>query len=170
MVETQTDGIARLFAHPEHGCYASLISVVSVSRFSPELNRPEMVKVAPFRIVILSVSGYDEDSWSFATHNREMDPFMLLHRHPRQLSYRLVGAPARKLLEVHLTERDDIAARGGFGWDMAPSLSRYQEFEARGLRHIRSVYERATTAGVAWHLLTCRFQNHDRWLGELASR
>jgi hypothetical protein len=170
LVETETHGVARVFAHPKHGCYAVLVSVIAVSRFPPEMKRADMVNVAPFRTLIMTLEGNREDSWSFSTHNREVDAFSLLHRHPRQLSHRLVGAPAQQLLESHLAERDDIAARAGFRWDKEPILDKYQEYEARGIRHIRSVYERATTTGVAWHLMTYRLQKHERWMGELASR
>jgi hypothetical protein len=124
MVETQTSGIGRLLAHPVHGYYASLVSVVTVSRFPSEMKHADLVNVAPFRTVIVSISGNKEDSWGFATHNREVEPFSLLHRHPCQLSLRMVGASVRQLLNAHLTERDDIAIRGAFRWDPVPSLAK----------------------------------------------
>lgn len=170
LVETETHGVARVFAHPSHGCYAVLVSVIAVSRFPADMKRADLVNVAPFRTLIMTLEGNREDSWSFSTHNREVDAFSLLHRHPRQLGHRLVGAPAQHLLKVHLAERDDIATRAGFRWDKEPSLAKYQEYEVRGIRYIRSVYEHATTPGVAWHLMTYRLQTHERWMGELDSR
>lgn len=169
-IQTTSDAVGRIFAHPNHGCYASLISAVSVSRFPPEMMREDMVEVAPFRTVIVSLSGNSEDAWSFATHNREVQTLSLLYRHPRGLSHRMVGAGAAQLLESHLAERDAIASRGGFGWDKAPTLEKYQEFEARALRHISEVHERATALGWAWKLFLFRFGKHERWMGELASR
>ncbi|MES2459129.1 MAG: hypothetical protein V4671_01000 [Armatimonadota bacterium] len=133
-VETTTKGISRVFGNFENGCYATLTSVVGVTRLAPELNRPPVVETAPFRTVILSLSGNDEDSWGFATHNREIQPFSVLHRHPRQLSHRFIGADARELLTSHLAERDSIAARGNFRWESQTSLAEYLRFEERGLR------------------------------------
>ena len=170
IAETTTDGMGRVFAHPAHGCYAILISAVAVSRFPPEMKRDDIVNVAPFQTVILTVSGTEEEAWSFSTHNLKVDPFGLLLRHPRRVGYRLLGAKAAQLLEQHLAQRDDIAARANCLWDKAPSLKKYQEIEARNLRHIRGVYERATTLGVAWHLLTFRLSKHEKWMGELAGR
>lgn len=170
LVETQTEGVGRIFAHPEHGCYASLISVVSVSRFAAQLNREDMVNLAPFRTVILSMGENPEEKWSFATHNREVDPFSLLQRHPRALTRRMVEADAQQLFQSHLTEREEIAKSGGFRWEKSPSLAKYRAFEARVVPHIRDVYRRANTLGVAWHLMTYRFKKHDSWRGELAAR
>lgn len=170
VAETTTDGVGRIFAHPTHGCYATLVSVVAVSRFPPEMNRADSVNVAPFRTAILTISGNNEDSWGYATHNREVMPFSLLHRHPRQLSHRLIGASAAQLLETHLIERETVASRGGFQWDKVPTLEKNLEYESRGLRHIRSVYERATTLGTAWKIFTFRFGKHETWMGELPSR
>lgn len=168
-VETTTKGVGRIFANPEKGCYASLTSVVSVNRFSPELNKASTAHVAPFRTGIVSLSGNDDDSWGFATHNRELQPVSLLHRHPRQLSHRIVEADAAALLKSHLAERDEIAARGGFRWERFTSLAEYLKYEERGLCHIRRVYENASTPAVAWKLMTVRLQNNDRWMGELGS-
>jgi hypothetical protein len=168
MAESETRGIARILAHPEYGCYASLISVMSVSRFSPEMKRADMVNVAPFRTVIASAAGYEDDAWSYVTHNREVDPFSLLNHHPRWLSHRLVGASARQLLESHLAERAELANRVGVTWDQSPSLEKYLIVEDRAIRHIRKVYQRLHTPGVAWHLQTYRLKKHERWMGELA--
>ncbi len=168
--ETVTDGIGRILAHPGHGCYASLISVISVSRFPAAMQRADLVNVAPFRTVIISVSTSDEEGWSFANHNRELQVFSLLIRHGRGLSHRQLGAGAAQLLQSHLDERGEIAARGGFEWDTAPSMEKYQAFEARGLRRIRAIYERTTILGAAWLFLTYRFSRHERWMGELSAR
>lgn len=170
IAETTTNGVGRIFAHPNHGCYAHLVSVVAVSRFPPEMKRADMVNVAPFRTLMLTLSGNNDDSWGYSTHNREVQPFSLLLRHPRQLSRRMVGASAAQLLETHLAERDEIASKGDFKWDKAPTMEKYQQYEARGVRHIRAVYQRATTLGVAWQLFTFRFSKHEKWRGELAGR
>lgn len=169
VAQTQTDGVGRIFAHPGHGCYASLISVVSVNRFPPAMKRADTVNVAPFRTVILSLSGVEENSWTFSTHNRELQPFSLITRHPRKLSHRMVGARAAALLDSHLGERQSIATRAGCRWDTAPTLEKYQEFEARGIGFIRGVYERVTTPRVAWILLTAGLSRHERWMGELGA-
>ncbi len=169
-VEVESHGFARVFVHPDYGCYATLVSVITVSHFPAEMRRADKMKVEPFRTAITTSSGTQDDSWSFATHNREVKPFSLLQRHPRRLSTRLVGATAQQLLESHLAQRDEIATLGGFIWDKAPSLSKYREFEARSLRHIRSVYEGASLLRVASHLQTYRLAKNDRWMGELTTR
>jgi hypothetical protein len=115
----------------------------------------------------MSLSGNETASWSFTTHNREMQPFSLLQRHPRQLSHRLTGVDARELLRSHLAERDDIARRGGFRWDTAASLDEYLTYEERGMRHIRSVYENAETLPTAWKLMTLPMADRGQWMGEL---
>jgi hypothetical protein len=166
-VATTAKGIARVFANSEYGCYATLVSVIAMIRFPPEQNRPPLMEMAPFRTVICSLSGNEDDSWAFATHNREMQPFSLLHRHPRMLSHRLVGADAQELLKSHLAEREGIATRGGFQWERATSLDAYMKYEERAIRHIRSVYENASTLPTAWKLMTLPFQNQERWMGEL---
>lgn len=169
-VETESKGIVRIFAHEDKGCYATLISTVAVTRFAPALNRPETVTVAPFRTVILSLTGTRDDDWSFGTHNREPQAFSILYRHPRRLTRRLVGADARQLLQRHLEERDVIAQRGGFRWKTALSLDDYQTFEEHVGRYMRGVHERVTTPEVAWKLSIHPFQKTDRWMGELSDR
>ena len=169
MFETQSNGFARLFTHPVHGCYASLISAIAVSRFEPELRRADTITIAPFRTVILSISGNADDAWGFATHNREVQPFSLLLRHPRWLSHRLVQASTQQLLASHLVERVEIARRGDFSWDTTLYLPKYQQFEERACRHYKNIYKNAATLGVAWHLLTYRLKSHVRWMGELPS-
>jgi hypothetical protein len=169
-VNTETRGIARILINREKGCYATLVSVIAVAHFPASLNRAPTVKVAPFRTAILSLSGNDEDSWGFGTTNRAAEPFSLLHRHPRQLSHRLVGADARALLQSHLTEREEIAKRGDFRWNTPTTLDEYRVYEERGIRFIRSIYENATALGIAWKLQILRLQNHERWMGELGSR
>ncbi len=166
-VSTTSKGIARVFANTDLGCYATLVSAVAVTQLPPEMNRPPLLEASPFRTVILSISGSDADSWSFAVHNREVQPFSLLQRHPRQLGHRVVGAEARELLNVHLAERDDIAARGNFRWQRETSLESYLQCEERGIQHIRTVYENAGTLSTAWKLMTLPLQNQDWWLGEL---
>jgi hypothetical protein len=131
------------------------------------MNRLPNTETAPFRTVIFSLSGNEDYSWGFATHNREMQPFSLLLRHPRQLSHRLVGADAQKLLKSHLSERDDVAARGSFQWERVTSLDEYMKYEERSLQNVRKVYEDASTLGVAWKLMVLPLQNHERWMGEL---
>jgi hypothetical protein len=167
-VTTKTTGMARLFVHPVHRCYASLISVMAVSRFDPALGKEDHVKIAPFRTVVLSMGDADE-GWCFANHNREVDPFSLLIRHPRKPSHRMIGATPEQLLQAHLTEREDIARRGNFQWDKTPSMEKYLAFENKSLQYIRGVYEKANFLSVALFLHTYRFKKQEWWMGELDS-
>ena len=165
-VTTDTTGIARIFIHPRHRCYASLIAVMAVTRFDPALGKEDIVNVAPFRTVILSM-GEGDDSWCFANHNREVDPFSELHRQPRKLSHRMVDASPQQLLDAHLAERADIARRGNFSWDNAPSMEKYLKFEKQYFEGIRQYYETANFFAVALFLHTYKLKKHEWWLGEL---
>ena len=165
--DTQVNGIGRVFAHPNYGCYAVLISVVSKVHFDPELNLKDKIKVAPFRTAIASMENSADNSWSFANTNREVDPFILLQRHPRRLGHRMCGATPEQLLRAHLAERDDIAERGGFQWDREPSMEKYRIREEETMRHLRNVYENKNAISVAFFLFTYKYKNHDWWLGEL---
>lgn len=166
-IETDTTAIARIFANRHYGCYASIMSAISISKFDPSLQRSDLVKIAPFRTAILSVENLEPDAWGFANSNREVDPFMLLLRNPRKLSHRMIGATAEALLQAHLVERDDIAKRGGFEWSKKLSLENYRSMENATIDYIHLTTQTWEPISVAIHLLTYKFKNHDWWLGDL---
>jgi len=165
--DVQVNGIGRVFAHPNYGCYAILISAVSKVHFDTELGLKDKIKVAPFRTAIVSMENSADNSWSFANTNRESDPFSQLQRHPRRLGHHMCSATPEQLLRAHLVERDDIAERGGFQWDMELSMEKFRAREEETMRHLRNVYENKNAISVALFLFTYKYKNHDWWLGEL---
>jgi hypothetical protein len=169
-VETRTAGVGRIMAHSGHGCYATLISGRAVSTPKKGTLAKEHIRTLPFRVAVGSLSGGDETFWCYSTHNREVDPLMLMMSQPRWLSRRLVGASPGRLLEVHLEERARMAQCAEIDWDSNPTLDKWEAFEGRSLWHMQEVYERATTPKVAWLLLTYRFRKHDCWFGALTGK
>ena len=170
-VETRTSGLGRIMAHPDHGCYATLISGRAVTTSKKKSTLPaETVRSFPFRVAIVTFSGRDETFWSYSTHNRELDPFMLMMRQQRTLSRRLLGASPARLVEAHLQDRCRIADGAQISWDLSPTLEKWERFEDRSLWHMQEVYERASALKVAWMMVTYRFGKHDLWLGALSGK
>jgi len=166
-IDTKSTGIARVFVHRDYGCYANLISIISIAKFDESLGLVDKIKIAPFRTAILSMENSDENAWRLANSNREVSAFSLLFRHPRGLLHRMVGAAPEELLKAHLIERDGIAQCGGFHWDKELSMEKYRAMENSTIDYIRSITKTWKTIPVAFHLLTYKFKNHDWWLGKL---
>ncbi len=172
-VRTQTTGLLRVTAHPEHSCYGTLISCISETSPSPgseHLMPQNRVTVAPFRTAVTSLSGSGDAMWAYGTSNRERQAISRLHRHPRVLGARLPGANAGHLLAHHLQRRGEVARAGGFAWDPQTSAERYMAYEDRVVRHLRAVYAGMSTLKAARGLLGFHFDNSAEWLGELAGR
>lgn len=167
-LETRSKGLGRVMAHPIYGCYATLISAYSRTASTKGSMTPPQTRIAPFRTAIVSLSREGEEAWAYGTHNREVDPFALLIRNPRGPGHRMLGASVDQLFESHLSERDSIERKAGVTWDPIPAMEKWEAYEARTARHIKSVHERASTLRVAWLLISYKFTKHERWMGELA--
>jgi hypothetical protein len=155
-------GFGRIFKHPLHGCYVSLLSLVAISHFDPRMKLADRVEVLPFRLEIISMSQSGGNRWSFATRNSKADPLLQLVCGPYRLSH-WVNVPVERLLQSHLTEREDIARRGKFQWDEELSLEKFIRFESESVDYARSFFERTNAFSVALFFFAYRFRNHEWW-------
>jgi len=164
---TQTTGISRVFGHPVHGCYALLASAVTITHSDSASGLQENIAISPFRVSIQSKTKSADAPWFFINDTRDDSPLLSLFRHPRRLGHRMSAATPEQLLQTHLVERDDIAKRGNFEWEMEPSIEKHRTHEAETLRHLYEVNRKISTLRFTLYLFTYKFKNHDWWLGDL---
>lgn len=160
-------GVARYFAHPEHGCYAKLHYVLSRTTYPRSYGKPQETKTLPYGIYIKSLTGIDADSWTFSTTTSEKSKYDFLSSHPRRLGRIIVGASAAELLESHLKERSEIVRRTGMEWDTEISLDRILESESHLLSYARSMNQRFNAFTAALALYRDQRNKSTLYLGEL---
>jgi hypothetical protein len=108
-------GFARLFVHPETGCYAE------VNQLFPAGRPP-----TPLRSVIGTLF---DDGWSLATTDREVDAVTYAMRRPRGPWTSLPGRPPAELLDHHLAFRDRLVRGLGLRPRWNTSQSAYFAYE-----------------------------------------
>lgn len=147
-------GFARLFLHPEHGCYAEINQAFGTGGVTTKMG-----------CTLLSVL---DDGWSLSSTDRDPAAFAVawLWREPRVLWTAHPGAAPEKLLKAHLARRDRLART--LGLEIASDLSAdayfARESDVSASRR-RALQRKSAVVGLFEYWQWRRNPRHE-WLGE----
>lgn len=148
-------GFARLFVHPEDGCYAE------VNQIFPEKGDP-----TPMRSLIGTLF---EDGWSLATSDRNADGIIYTMRQPRGVWRSLPEATPPELYYEHKLLREMMVQRLGVSPKSDTSRDAYVEHERAEAIARREVIRRKNGLVSLAEIAFFPLRPKSEWLGELGS-